>query len=182
MTSLVVERLTIGEGRRGTQALDAAADRVADVVAGRALWSADEGLAWDAVRAGDVVVLDGGRRALLAPAVRDQGAHAVWRWPAGFSAPAPALQVLERLGPATTCIDAYLLSWVVRDRRGGLVEHVAAAMPAAGIVAVKEWPLAPRRDNLRRLAWRMLVAEVVGTDRDEVVGGTLHPRPAIAAR
>jgi hypothetical protein len=90
-----------------------------------------------------------------------------------------ALELLARFPQG---IDAYLLSWIERSARGRLVERVAAAMPGAGIIAAKEFPNRPARGGPRRLAWRMAVAEVVRSDRDEAVGGTLHPRPSVAAR
>ena len=134
------------------------------------------------VRPDDLVVAHDAPTALLAQAVRDQGAHAVWRLRAGVASPASARAALDLLGRFRFCVDAYLLSWTERDTHGELIERVVAAMPAAGIVASKEFPFGFHADDPRRLAWRMALAEVIRTDREEAVGGTLHPRPTVAAR
>ena len=141
-----------------------------------------EGLIGDGVCPGDVVVAYDALSAALCEAVRDRGAHAVWciriarRWIN------PARQALEFVGQFTPGIDAYLLSWVERSARGQTVERVAAAMPSPGIVATKEFPARFPAGEPRRLAWQMALAEVVRSDRDEAVGGTLHPKPTVAAR
>jgi hypothetical protein len=224
MTSLVTERFDTAGGERVVRALDAAAERVAEVLGGRTVWcaaaidtaggpaeqlrarldaagpgviatslmvpemsdqpdsQAAEPAVWSGVRCDDVVVAHDARTALLAQVVRDQGAHAVWRLRAGVASPATARAALDLLGRFHACVDAYLLSWTERGAHGGLIERVIAAMPAAGIVAAKEFSLGVSGDDPRRLAWRMAVAEVIRTDRDEAVGGTLHARPTVAAR
>lgn len=54
-------------------------------------------------------------------------------------------------------------------------------MPHAGRVELKEVvAAAPRRPA--SLPWSSALADVVLEDRDEHVGGRLHPRPAVAAR
>jgi hypothetical protein len=63
-------------------------------------------------------------------------------------------------------VDAYVTRW----GRG-----LAAVMPSADLVTVKAEP-----DT--ELGWTSVLADVVRGDRDETVGGTLHPRPAVAAR
>lgn len=141
-----------------------------------------EGPIGDGVCPGDVVVAHDALSAALCQAVRARGAHAVWRIQIARGWPNPARQALEFVGRFTPGVDAYLLSWIERGAHGEAVERVAAAMPSAGIVATKEFPARFRRSELRRLAWRMALAEVVRTDRDEAVGGTLHPKPAVAAR
>ena len=80
------------------------------------------------------------------------------------------------------CIDAYLLNWWEDRGHGEVVERVVAAMPAAGIIAAKEFALGVRGQDSRALAWRMAVAEVVRTDRKEAVGGRLHAKPVVTAR
>jgi hypothetical protein len=131
---------------------------------------------------GDVVIAHDQLSAIFAGAARERGAHAVWRLHMAPGIPVPGRVALELLGRLPQGIDAYLLSWIERGARGRLVERVAAAMPGAGIVAAKEFPSRPARGGSRRLAWRMAVAEVVRSDRDEAVGGTLHARPSVAAR
>lgn len=141
-----------------------------------------EGLIGDGVCPGDIVVAHDVLSAALCEAVRDRGGHAVWRIRIARRWINPARQALEFVGRFTPGIDAYLLSWVERSARGQTVERVAAAMPAAGIVATKEFPARFPAGEPRRLAWRMALAEVVRSDRDEAVGGTLHPKPTVAAR
>jgi len=130
----------------------------------------------------DVVVVHDALSAMLSGAVRERGAHAVWRLRLA-TLPRPssgrALELLRRL---TTGVDAYLLTWWERDRRGALVEGVTAVMPAARIVATKEFAMRFTGEAPRELAWRMALAEIVRSDRSESVGGTLRPRPAVATR
>jgi trehalose synthase len=150
-----------------------------------------EDLLGDQLRADDVVVAHDTPSALLAEAAREHGAHAVWRVPAGTAAGRSRSQELESLRRFIACIDAYLLTWRERGPGGEMVDCVAAAMPSAGIVAAKKFP-APLADpepggqtseqEARQLAWWMVVAEIVRTDRGEAVGGTLHPRPSVAPR
>ncbi len=133
------------------------------------------------VSAQDVVVVHDLLSALATQAIRERGAHAVWRLPVA-EAPrvgAGALELLRRLTPG---IDAYVTTWLQRGSRGEVVECVAAVMPSAGIVATKEFPIRFAGDEPRRLAWRMAIAEIVRSDRLESVGGTLRPRPSVAPR
>jgi hypothetical protein len=136
----------------------------------------------DGVCPGDVVVAHDVLSAALCQRVRECGAHAVWRIRIARSSPNLARQALEFAGRFTPGIDAYLLSWIESSARGATVERVAAVMPSAGIVATKDFPASLPSSEPRRLAWRMALAEVVRTGRDEAVGGTLHPRPTVAAR
>ena len=141
-----------------------------------------EDLIGDAVQAEDVVVAHDTLSALASQALRERRAHVVWRFRLDGSSGASrrgALGFLQRFTPG---VDAYVMSWRERGDRGEVVERVAAAMPAAGILATKQFPLHFSGEELRRLAWRMALAEVVRSDREECVGGTLHARPAVAAR
>lgn len=140
--------------------------------------SDDPAAGW--VEPDDVVIAHDACTLRFSEAVREHGGHAVFRFRIGFF-PAAAQAPLEFLAAVPSCVDAYLLSW--RERRGPdtVVERVAAAMPAAGIVAAKEFPGGAPGDP-RTLAWRMAVAEVIRTDREEAVGGRLHAKPAVAAR
>lgn len=112
------------------------------------------------VRPGDIVVLHDPVTAAPADAIRQRGAHAVWHVMAPRD-PAPA-------------IDAYVMT--ARTADGAQV--VAALLPGAGIVIAKEM----RGDTYRDVGWSSLLADVVRTDREECVGGTLHARPAVAPR
>jgi hypothetical protein len=136
----------------------------------------------DSVVAEDVVVAHDALSALVARAARERGAHAVVRFRVAAGEGTSALRALDFLRSFTSGVDAYVLTWLERGPRGEAVERVAAAMPSAGIVAAKEFPLRLSGDQERRLAWRMALAEVVRSDRGECVGGRLHPRPTVAAR
>ena len=130
------------------------------------------------VRPGDVVLLNDSVTALLAGAVREQGAHAVWYVampPAGRRASAAeARQFLDRyIAP----LDAYLISRRRSLGRGRTVDRIEALMPSARVVSAKESEAS--RDDL---GWPAALADVVHADREETVGGTLHARPAVAAR
>jgi hypothetical protein len=121
------------------------------------------------VHTGDVVIHHGAlHEALagaLADAVRARGAHAVWRltFATASDAAAEALLFVHRRRPG---FDAYVVAWQI----GGL----AAFMPAPDLVSAKSDP--------KDLGWTSLLADVVREDHDEHVGGTLHPRPAVAVR
>ncbi|MGZ4327699.1 MAG: hypothetical protein ACXVXL_06620 [Solirubrobacteraceae bacterium] len=119
--------------------------------------------------------------ATVVRAVRDRGAHAVWHIGVSRRSRATPRPALDFLRSFTTGVDAYVLRWLERPR-GELIERVAAAMPSAAVVAVKKAPGSAGGEELRRLAWRMAYAEIVRGDREECVGGKLHPRPAVAAR
>jgi hypothetical protein len=105
----------------------------------------------------DLVVLHDPDAARLAEAVRERGAHVVLDG-AAAAAGSPA-------------VDAYLLAWGPAG--------VAAAIPATGLVAAKEFAGA---EADRGLAWSCLLAQVLSADRGETVGGTFHPRPVVAPR
>jgi hypothetical protein len=135
------------------------------------------------VAPGDVVVANDALTALLAQAVRDRGAHAVWH----IHVVAPNRDVATRaarefLEPFTTGFDAYVMTWEEPAPHGRVVERVAAAIPSAGMVAAKEIPARSAADEPGRMAWNSALAEVVQEDRDERVGGRLHPRPQVAGR
>ena len=137
--------------------------------------SASDELIGDAVAADDVVVVHDALSAMLARAVRERGAHAVWRFRIDARARpsrSPALEFLQRY---TTGVDASLLTWLDRDRHGDVIESVTVVMPSARIVATKEFSTRFKGEAPRELAWRMALAEIVRSDRSECVGGTLRP-------
>ena len=138
--------------------------------------------AGDWARPDDVVIAHDVSTLRFSESVREHGAHAVFRFRAGFAPTASAQAALRLLADIPACIDAYLLSWREDRGHGEVVERVLAAMPAAGIIAAKEFPLGVPGQDPRPLAWRMAVAEVVRSDREEAVGGRLHAKPAVAAR
>lgn len=141
---------------------------------------ADPGAGW--VEPDDVVIAHDARTLHFSEAVRENGGHAVFRFQAPFVPTVAAQAALELLNAVPSCIDAYLLSWRERRGPGAVVERVVAAMPAAAVVAAKEFPVGPHGEGPRTLAWRMAVAEVIRADREEAVGGRLHAKPAVAAR
>lgn len=115
------------------------------------------------VHPGDVVVLHDTPTAALALALRERGAHAVWR-----ARPGPATSALVDL--LTGGMDAYV------DARPG---QMVAVMPAPGTVVAKQVPAGGALDAD---GWNALLADVVHGDRAEHVGGTRHARPGVAAR
>jgi trehalose synthase len=137
-----------------------------------------------AVGPDDVVVAHDPLTALLAEAVRDRGAHAVWH----LSVPAsPRRPIAERarsfLRRYTFGIDAYVTTWSPpAERPGAVVERIAALMPGVDAVVAKEIPAAVATGEPPLLAWSTVLADVVRSDRDETVGGTLHSRPTVPVR
>ena len=141
---------------------------------------ADDAAEW--VRPDDVVIAHDAPTLRFSEAVREHGGHAVFRFRAGVVPTASVRAALELLTEIPACIDAYLLCWREDRGHGAVVERVVAAMPAAGIIAAKEFALGVPGQDPRPLAWRMAVAEIVRTGREEAVGGRLHAKPAVAAR
>ena len=174
MPTLLVERFAPPDGARDNRVRAYRDQRVGDRLAGRTIWCTPElrdrlqRLLRDraSVRSyeearfapDDVVVMD--ERDSFAQEVRERGAHAVVRVRAMPGRPAAAA-------------DAYLYVW---SGRGALACRVAAVMPRAGHIAEKEMRAAD--DDL---AWGSLLADIVGTDREERVGGRRSARPAVAA-
>ncbi len=115
---------------------------------------------------GDVVVMHDRVAALLVESIRARGAHALWQ-----------LQRGERADPLPRGLDACVVH--APARTGGDADRLAAALPAPGHLAVMEVECG--RDGAG-LGWRALLAGVVGEDRDEAVGGTLHARPHVPPR
>ncbi len=130
----------------------------------------------------DVVVVHDALSAIAIQPARERGAHAVWRIQVSGAPGTAARQALEFLQAFTPGIDAYLLRWQERGPHGEVLESVGAALPSAGLLAAKEFPIRSRDDEQRRLAWRMALAEIVRSDRGERVGGTIRPCPTVASR
>ena len=143
-----------------------------------------EALAGDAFGPGDVVVLHDALTAALGEAVRDRGAHAVWDVNVGRPPARAAVGAAwELLRAHTGAIDAFVMSWFDPAGRAPSVEHIAAAMPSAGVVADKEVAAAgDDADRLHNQSWSVLLADIVDRGRGESVGGTLHARPSVPAR
>jgi hypothetical protein len=142
-----------------------------------------EALVGERVAPGDVVVLHDALTVSLARPVRERGAHAVWHLRAPRGPQAPSARAAHAfLDPHEAAVDAFVVAWGEPRARA---ERVAAVLPAAGLVDVKD---ASRTEGRRlaaqrlALAWSSILGDVVEADRDDVVGGTLHVRPAVAAR
>jgi hypothetical protein len=112
----------------------------------------------------DIVLLHDSVSTLLAMAIREHGAHTVWIMSAGSAA--PRHRSPSSLPAFISAFDAFITTW----RQG-----VAAALPGSDAVTVKAGPDA-------ELDWNSALADVVDGDRQEMVGGTHHARPAVAPR
>jgi hypothetical protein len=130
------------------------------------------------VAAEDVVVLHDALAAALAQAARERGAHVVWRVDVR-TAPqeATVTAAWTFLRPFTSAVDAYVTTWLQPLSRLRRVERVAAVMPCAGVVSAKDVG-----SGSEDLGWSSALADVAHARHQESVGGTLHARPAVAAR
>ena len=136
-----------------------------------------------AVEPDDVVVVHDAVGALLAQALRERGAHAVWHLRTGAPLRHPATDTARAfLRHYTDGIDAYVATWSRPSARGAVVERIAALVPSADLVAGREIPAAYARGEPRLVGWTSVLADVVDVDRDETVGGRLHARPVVPAR
>ena len=180
MATLTVERVGPPSSARGARSLERTGQRALALLAERTVWCASApagdrartlrsalALARELdleelsrVRQADVVVLHDPVAAGLAEALRERGAHVVLD--------------AEGTTARARAVDAYLVAWRPPGALG-----LAAVIPAAGAVSAKE--VEPERAD-RALAWSTLLADVLRADRGETVGGTLHPRPAVAPR
>jgi hypothetical protein len=129
------------------------------------------------VRRDDIVVLHDHVTVALARAIREHGAHVALRSKKRAGVVAPRAGELSAfLRWQMSPIDAYLTT--LRPRSGlASGDWIAAFMPSPGLMTARE--IGP---ELQELGWIALLADVARSDRVEVVGGTLHPRPAVAAR
>ena len=137
-----------------------------------------------AVRPDDVVIVHDALTALLAEALRERGAHAVWHVsiapPPSRRSASAARTFLRRY---TSPMDAYVMSWApTAERPGAIVERIAAHMPSTDAVAAKDIPAPTAGGEPRLLGWSAILADVVHGDREETVGGTLHARPTVPVR
>ncbi|MEA2409285.1 MAG: hypothetical protein QOE69_3404 [Thermoleophilaceae bacterium] len=135
-----------------------------------------ESLVGQDVRPGDVVVVHDPLGAVLAEAIRERGAHAVWHVTiTGGRAAEAAREFMSRHGSP---VDAYVITW----RRS-----MMAVMPSADLVTRRELSAGPPNDEEHRtrteeVGWSALVADVIRDDRHQTVGGTRHARPGVPAR
>ena len=112
----------------------------------------------------DIVLLHDSVCTLLAPAIRERGAHTVWIMSAGSGA--PRHRSPSSLPAFTSAFDAFIATWQ---------QAVAAALPCSGTITVKTGSDA-------ELDWNSALTDVVDGDRQELVGGTHHARPAVPPR
>jgi hypothetical protein len=189
MTSFRIEHLESGS-TRATRAVRFTREHAQDQLAGRTIWSSVETPGTsvtqsleipaelfdiEGVRLGaaeralcaqaaervtaqvardDVVLFHDSVSTLLAMAIREHGAHTVWVMSGGSL---PALK---------SAFDAFIATWQ---------QAVAAMLPCSGAITVKTGPDA-------ELDWNSALTDVVDGDRQEMVGGTHHARPAVAPR
>ncbi|HEY7253573.1 MAG TPA: hypothetical protein VIG37_23970 [Methylomirabilota bacterium] len=139
-------------------------------------------LVGETVRADDLVVLHDPLAVIVAQAIRERGAHVVWYLDV---APGPARVVTTArhfLQEYAEAVHAY----VTARRRPSNVrgQRIAAFIPSVDVLAVRDIDEVPSAESGRRgrLAWASTLAEVTRVDRAETVGGTVHARPAVAAR
>jgi hypothetical protein len=135
------------------------------------------------VRPGDVVVLHDPIAAALAPAIRERGAHAVWRTSIGRweGNAAAAWRFLHRPSPA---LDAYVTAWRSGSTASAERAGIAAYIAASAVVSAKEVDAGGAggaESGYEEIGWTTLLADVVRDDRAERVGGTVHARPSVAA-
>lgn len=112
----------------------------------------------------DIVLLHDSVSTLLAMAIREHGAHTVWVMSAGSGA--PRHRSPGSLPAVKSAFDAFIATWQ---------QAVAAVLPCSGVITVKTGPDA-------ELDWNSVLTDVVDGDRQEMVGGTHHARPAVAPR
>jgi hypothetical protein len=138
------------------------------------------------VSPGDIVVLHDMPTVAFAEAVREGGLHAIWHLSAPQGSRARRTDAARAfLHPHADAVDAFVLSWEEPVERQPQVERVAALLPKAGLVIVKDAATGDSSRTSARsmaLAWISILGDVVEDDRDDHVGGTLNARPLVAGR
>jgi hypothetical protein len=145
------------------------------------LWARESGVATSAlataqlveekVRQEDVVVLHDPPSETFAEAIRERGAHVVWR----IGGPGAT----DRLPIAA--VDVYLMSWLEPERGSG-VERIAALVPSPGALTASDVAPGPAAERRHDLGWSSALASAIAADRADTVGGTRRVRPRVAAR
>jgi hypothetical protein len=135
----------------------------------------------DQVTAGDVVVLHDPIAAALAPAIRERGAHAIWRTAIGRweGSASTAWRFLHRSSPA---LDAYVFAWRSGPTAPRAHAGIAAYIAASGVLSAKEVDANGPGSDYKDIGWATLLADVVREDGAERVGGIVHARPSVALR
>jgi hypothetical protein len=203
VTSLRVEHLGAPSNHHDERVVALARARAVDELAGRVTWcyaTLPDGKAWagllqerleaagagrlrtrvlndpaDAslIGPGDVVLFLDAVAATLAPAVREQRAHAL-RMAGCLRRRVDALDELDRDGRPG--VDAYL--WMRADATPASprAAWIEALMPVSDRLSSK------RVDERRDVAWASVLADVASGDRRQTVGGTHHVCPSVPAR
>jgi hypothetical protein len=78
-------------------------------------------------------------------------------------------------------LDAYVTGWRPPASRR-FARGLAALISSPDVVCAKELEAAAGPTSYEAITWISLLADVVESDRHDRVGGTLHARPAVAAR
>jgi hypothetical protein len=125
------------------------------------------------VASDDVVVLHDALTPAVATAARDRGAHVVWLLEGGRES-GVVRTAWTFLRPFTSAVDAFVTS---RRAPDGASARISAVLPCNRVVAAKD--VAGATEDV---GWASALAEVVGADRSDTVGGTLRARPTVAAR
>jgi hypothetical protein len=133
----------------------------------------------ETVAPGDVVVLDDPLSVVLAPALRERGAHAVLEIRPGSARRRASVSRAEPiLRRCSGAVDARVMTWRELGRTGA--KRIAALITSEDAVAAKE--ITARGAHPDEICWTTMLAEIVELDRSETVGGRHHARPSVAVR
>jgi hypothetical protein len=170
----IARRLDAMLARAGADALDRAdADELGDAIL------RGERIAGEEIGSGDVVVLDDPLGLVLAPALRERGAHAVlYVRPGSAHARATVGRAAPVLRPCGAAVDARVMVWRERGRVGA--KRIAALITSGDVVAAKE--ITARGLHPDEICWTTMLAEIVERNHGETVGGRMHVRPTVAPR
>jgi hypothetical protein len=128
-----------------------------------------------AVAADDVVVLHDAVAGVAAQAARERGAHVIWRIDsAPVRARRGATDAWAVMRPHEHGVDGYIGEWL---QPGAAPGRIGVAVPSTGVAAAREVG-----EHHTSIGWSSALADVVGSDRHELVGGTVRARPAVAIR
>jgi hypothetical protein len=203
VTSLQVQQLGAPSNHHDERVVAFARERAVDDLSGRVTWcyaTLPDGRAWarllqerleaagagrlqtrvlehpadvSLIGPGDVVLFLDAVAARLAPAVREQRAHAL-RITGCLRRRAEVIDALDRR--AGSAVDAYL--WMRPDPTPAQprAAWIEALMPVSDRLSAK------RVDDRRDVAWASVLADVACDDRRQTVGGRFGARPAVPVR
>jgi hypothetical protein len=134
-----------------------------------------EALIGRAVAADDVVVLHDAVAGVTAQAARERGAYVIWRIDsARVRAPRGASDAWAIMRPHEHGVDGYIGEWL---EPGAAPGRIGVAVPSTGAAAAREVG-----ERHAPVGWSSALADVIGSDRHEMVGGTVRARPVVAIR